>query len=50
LFRGEPPARDLQAHHIAFLLLVDPKMLHPLRVIFGETCLVPLNRSSDPTR
>src|SRR5512132_1025077 len=50
LFRGEPPARDLQAHHIAFLLLVDAKMLQTLCVIFGETCLVPLDRPSDPSR
>src|SRR5262249_9704716 len=30
LFRGEPPARDFQAHHVAFWLLVDAKMLQTL--------------------
>src|ERR671919_463130 len=50
LFSREPAAGNLQAHHVAFLLLVDPKMLQTLRIILTETCLAPIQRSSDPTR
>jgi hypothetical protein len=43
----EPTARDLQAHHVAFFLLVDAEMLETLRVILAESCLIPCKCPAD---